>query len=260
MIDPKSDWIELGRNNPYFGVLSSEVYSGRILDERDEKEFFESGVSHIKFLMSLIERCFGTRPSGPGLDFGCGVGRVTIPLAATLESAVGVDISPGMLSIANDTKERLGLKNLSFYNSMDSDYLRQSYGFVHSYIVLQHMGVSEGYSAVEKLVSCLSVGGIGAIHFPIDYQKGSKIKNSVKNIAKRIPGIRAARRLLRISDRPPMLMNKYSLPQMIEILQQNGVDLIHFYRVHDWEVIGVFMLFKKTSNSPINNSWDNPAR
>lgn len=46
------------------------------------------------------------------LDLGCGTGLQSLPLASKSDLCVGVDLSPGLLSLAN--KKRAGLKNLEF--------------------------------------------------------------------------------------------------------------------------------------------------
>ena len=43
------------------------------------------------------------------LDFGCGVGRVAIPLARRFEHVVGLDVSPGMLTRAAEAAQRQGV-------------------------------------------------------------------------------------------------------------------------------------------------------
>jgi 2-polyprenyl-3-methyl-5-hydroxy-6-metoxy-1,4-benzoquinol methylase len=61
------------------------------------------GVDHIDFVFETIRRHFvpNFKPSSV-LDYGCGVGRLLIPLAERCECVVGVDVSDTMLREAQD--------------------------------------------------------------------------------------------------------------------------------------------------------------
>src|SRR5690349_22592424 len=92
-------WRPYGRTDPYFAVLTDEAYRRENLDEGARRAFFESGERHVEWVLAAARRLTGEgwRPRRV-LDFGCGVGRVLIPLARGAESAVGVDVSPEMLA------------------------------------------------------------------------------------------------------------------------------------------------------------------
>ena len=46
------------------------------------------------------------------VEFGCGVGRIVVPLAGRCERAIGVDIAAGMLEEARVEAARRGRANL----------------------------------------------------------------------------------------------------------------------------------------------------
>ena len=48
------------------------------------------------------------------LDYGCGVGRLTLPLAERCEHVYGVDVSPSMLREAARNAARMGLPNVEW--------------------------------------------------------------------------------------------------------------------------------------------------
>lgn len=58
----------------------------------------------------------GLRPGGRVLDLGCGVGRVTIPMARLCPQAeiVGIDISPVAIERACDARDEAGVANATF--------------------------------------------------------------------------------------------------------------------------------------------------
>jgi tRNA/tmRNA/rRNA uracil-C5-methylase (TrmA/RlmC/RlmD family) len=61
--------------------------------ELNRKEFFESGAEYVSGTVATAVRHFGQLNKESALDFGSGVGRVTIPLAQHFKKVVGVEIS-----------------------------------------------------------------------------------------------------------------------------------------------------------------------
>jgi 2-polyprenyl-3-methyl-5-hydroxy-6-metoxy-1,4-benzoquinol methylase len=88
-------WETLGKTNPYYGVLTSDKFRNNNLDDDARAEFFKSGKKHVVDLLNRVEEKFGKIPRGNALDFGCGVGRLTLPLAIDggFSRVVGMDIS-----------------------------------------------------------------------------------------------------------------------------------------------------------------------
>ena len=71
------------------------------------REFFESGEADVDHLFQLI----GGFSPADALDFGCGVGRMTLALAKRVKRVVGVDIAPQMLALARRNAEEAGTAN-----------------------------------------------------------------------------------------------------------------------------------------------------
>jgi SAM-dependent methyltransferase len=90
-----------------------------------------------------------------GLELGCGIGRLAVPLAAHFSHVVGVDISPSMIQRASSFARDNGINNVS-YGAITGpeDFLHQSAelagscDFVYSLLVFQHIpdfAMIEGY-------------------------------------------------------------------------------------------------------------------
>ena len=47
-------------------------------------------------------------------DVGCGGGAYSVALASKVKNVVGVDFSPKMIELANDTKKRMNITNAEF--------------------------------------------------------------------------------------------------------------------------------------------------
>jgi 2-polyprenyl-3-methyl-5-hydroxy-6-metoxy-1,4-benzoquinol methylase len=138
------DWEKWGASDPYYGVYSLDKFRINNLSEQSRDEFFRSGEEHIKGVFDTIwrvfEKDFTPRRS---LDFGCGVGRLVLPLAQRSGHVLGVDISPSMLAEAQ--KNCTKLQNCSF--ALTDGKLSEAIGtfdLVHSFIVFQHIPQDRG--------------------------------------------------------------------------------------------------------------------
>ena len=134
-------WQRFGKIAPYFAVLAHPRFSAAAKDGETRREFFTSGAEHVERLFAIIRETidpeFAPRRA---LDFGCGVGRVTIPLARRVAQVVGVDVSDSMLDEANKNCEEAGVRNVTLIKSDDSlENLSGDFDFLHSFIVFQHI-------------------------------------------------------------------------------------------------------------------------
>ncbi|WP_439493691.1 class I SAM-dependent methyltransferase [Bosea sp. (in: a-proteobacteria)] len=161
--DTDKDWNVISEADPYWGVLSAEKFKGSELSPAVAAEFFESGSAYVERLLGFVNAYL---PSGAlkydsALDFGCGVGRLLIPLARRFVRADGVDISPRMLNIARQHAADAALSNINFYLSTDqlSD-IEGGYDLVNTLIVLQHIPPHRGLQIIERLISLTRPGGV----------------------------------------------------------------------------------------------------
>ncbi len=161
------DWQTLGRVNPYYGVLSHPEFLSANLNKDSLEEFFASGERDIEGVYSFIRAHI--RPDFQPvrvLDYGCGVGRLVLPLARRSRVVVGIDVSPGMLEQARENCQKYGISTaiLLHVDQMDS-LAPASFDLIHSVIVFQHIPVARGERILKKLIALLANGGIGALHF-----------------------------------------------------------------------------------------------
>jgi hypothetical protein len=82
-------WKRLGATEPYFAVLSENQYLSAQEDGAARADFFMSGESHIAEVFADIHSIDSTFQPQRALDFGCGVGRLVIPLARRVHRVVG---------------------------------------------------------------------------------------------------------------------------------------------------------------------------
>jgi 2-polyprenyl-3-methyl-5-hydroxy-6-metoxy-1,4-benzoquinol methylase len=223
MSDSDRAWKKWGDIDPYFGVLTDPKFrKDAIADNKDA--FFDTGETHVRTRLEKVEGYFGTIARRRALDFGCGVGRLVFPLAAQFEEVVGVDISQGMLAEAVSTAEARGLNNTRFVLSDDAlTNVTGVFDFVHTYIVLQHIPVDRGLGFMAQLLDKVAPGGGLSLHFPID--RKDSLLTAVRYWAQRkVPGVPVLANLVsgRPWDQPPMQMNAYPLPKVLQMLEDRG--------------------------------------
>ncbi|MBC2732822.1 MAG: class I SAM-dependent methyltransferase [Desulfobacteraceae bacterium] len=159
------DWEKWGATDPYFGVLSSEQFRADKINKSVKDQFFDSGKRHVKRVIETIREHFDPKFSPiSALDFGCGVGRLVIPLAGLANEVVGVDVSPSMLSEAAKNCELANVRNVTFIQLKDLSNVTGQFDLVHSYIVFQHISWIRGRILIQTLSERVQPGGYIAIH------------------------------------------------------------------------------------------------
>jgi 2-polyprenyl-3-methyl-5-hydroxy-6-metoxy-1,4-benzoquinol methylase len=89
-------WELAAQRDPLWAVLSDPAKRGR---QWDLRAFFETGAREVSLLLYQLRRLGHSPATGRALDFGCGVGRLTQPLALMFDEAIGVDASPTMIDL-----------------------------------------------------------------------------------------------------------------------------------------------------------------
>ena len=140
-------WEELARLDPLWAVASSpQLRHGKW----DEEEFYEGGRRKVRKLMKRLDALGVPARAARTLDFGCGAGRLTLPLADHFDAVVGVDIAPSMLALAR--MRAAGRPGLEFRLDETGDQsllAGESFDLVYSGLVLQHL------PSVAAALACL---------------------------------------------------------------------------------------------------------
>ena len=157
----------IGRTEPYYGVITLEHFLRANLDPAALREFFATGEAQVASVLATIRAHLAAdfKPRR-ALDFGCGVGRILIPLAREAGQALGVDVSDAMMAEAARNCRERNLTNVSFVKSDDRlSRLEGTFDLIHSVIVFQHIAPRRVEVLMRGLLSHLEPGGIGALHF-----------------------------------------------------------------------------------------------
>jgi len=228
--DSDRDWEQLGQTQPYFAVLTAPQYRGD-LSAADREEFFRSGEEHVARILSIIRsRLDPAFAPARALDFGCGVGRVLIPLAQRCRDVTGVDVSPAMLAEARRNCDAAGALNVKLLPSDDAlSAVEGEFDLVHSYIVLQHVAVQRGEHIVRELAARLAQGGVGVFHVTYARAVTPPIRRLLYWARTRVPGAHWALNLAlgRPSRSPLMQSNRYSVTRLLDLLLRQGCAEVH---------------------------------
>ena len=159
MLDSKY-WEDIGNSSPYWGVLSHERFQGRELDDDRHREFFAAGRSEIDEIVSQIRRLYPEFTPRRALDFGCGVGRLVIPMRSFAEAVVGVDVSQTMLAVAEREVLDAGLTGVTFASVVPEG----PFDWLNSYIVFQHIQPETGYQILASLLEKAGRPAVVSLH------------------------------------------------------------------------------------------------
>jgi SAM-dependent methyltransferase len=160
-------WEELARREPYFALLDDDGAPSVAGNANATAAFFDAGEEDVSSLLAAIKSLRGRDVSlNRALDFGCGAGRLTLPLARRASHVVACDIAPTILEHARQNAEQAGLHNVTF---IGSEALAGSspFDFICSLLVFEHIPSEVGYDTIRALVALLAPGGVAALHIPL---------------------------------------------------------------------------------------------
>lgn len=191
------------------GVVAAPSTDRQHLEGEARERFFAYGHSQIQALTDTLREQFGFEVDGRTvLDYGCGVGRVVIPLAPRCEHIYGVDIKGDMLRAAERYAAEENVTNAEWLLVDRLPELYGRYDLVLSHWVFQHIPSREGEIVFRDLVRGLRPGGAGALHVTV------RPRLELSDLANGF-------------DFWYQLMNSYSLGRLGRLLADEGVDEWH---------------------------------
>jgi SAM-dependent methyltransferase len=169
-------WDVFARHQAFFHILSDPSMIDP--DASQQAEFWSSGERDLKALAEFG----GLQPvSGTGVDFGCGLGRLTRALRAFTAQQTGLDISAEMLSRARDANREF--PTMTFLQIQDGRWpmADRSCDLVISQLVFQHLSsVDLMETALTEMARILKKDGKAVFHIVTTTVLGS-FARSVKD-------------------------------------------------------------------------------
>ena len=208
-----ADWREVGRAQPFWGVITQDEYRTENLTPATVEAFYLSGIADMADIVGRIERATGTKPGGRALDFGCGAGRLAEAMCAYAASVTGYDVSPGMLETARGKGGRATYVDVLPPGPFD---------WINSYIVFQHIPPERGLPQMAELMARLAPGGVVSLQVTIwreDHLKAPKPAGWRRWLGPLLEPLRTAR-----LPKGAILMHDYDLSAVVEIMQRAGVE------------------------------------
>jgi 2-polyprenyl-3-methyl-5-hydroxy-6-metoxy-1,4-benzoquinol methylase len=161
-------WCLYGEQEPYWSVLTADEFRQSEI-EKSLDAFYASGEYNVQELLALLRR----NAIDPGalarvLDFGCGVGRLSLALARHFAHVTGVDISPAHLQLARQRAMQIGMSNTIFMpiSSINNINELPDCDLMFSRIVLQHNPPPVIFALLDCLFGRVAAGGYAMFQVP----------------------------------------------------------------------------------------------
>lgn len=236
--DTDGDWDDIGRQNPYYGVLTDPRFKTENLTDAARAEFFATGEREIRRQLKLLRRRHPDFAPRSALDFGCGVGRLTRALGDVTGDAVGVDVSEPMLEEAR--------RDAPAGCAFSADLPDRLFDWVVSIIVFQHIPPERGYALLEAVMARLAPGGCATLQFAVyrDARHAGVAGGRITVESSEIRTVPASAGLAELS-KGEMVMFDYDLSVIAAILFAAGLNDLELEHTDHGGFHGVFLRGRK---------------
>lgn len=170
-------WQHLGETEPHWSVLTNEGYFQENF-QTNKAAFYASGDGELKVFEGALSRAgLSAGAFKSCVELGCGVGRMTVPLARLFERTLGVDVSAAHLALASQRVQELGVGNIAFQRLEQVDGLQSlpAFDVLYSRIVLQHNPPPVMGKLLADLLARLNPGGVAYFQIPT-YKAGYRFQ------------------------------------------------------------------------------------
>jgi SAM-dependent methyltransferase len=227
--DPDPNWESFAAREPYFAVLTAPRFLRANLTPDHEREFFASGEHLVQWMLNVIDA--GLSPHfAPAsmLEYGCGLGRLALPLAERPGAVTAVDRSPVMLELARGHAERRNLGHISFQTPPEFFSKPRKFDLVVCYQVLQRLRPGDAMALLDQLIERISPNGVGVFQWPLPTRESGLVSSS-RWIRENVPGANTVANKLRgkDTDDPFIPTHAYALDEILPVFQRSGFRSTH---------------------------------
>ena len=161
----QAQWIRLGEQRPHWSVdMRPEYLPDQI--EAHRARFEASGDTDVAAMLTVLGRYGVTPREVPRVcDFGCGVGRMTRPLAAMFPSVIGCDVSQPHLALAravSGPSARFALVTVPEFGMFEP------FDLWFSTLTLQHNPPPVIAMILRRMFALLQPGGVAMFQLPTE--------------------------------------------------------------------------------------------
>lgn len=173
-------WNSFGERDPMYAVLT---YEGKQGNRWKPDEFFATGEQEVEnMLVQIAASGMHLRYGGRALDFGCGLGRLTQPLARRFREAHGVDISATMLEQARKFDD--GHRRQCTFHLNTKDDLQifpdAHFDFICTLVTLHHVEPRYSAAYLTEMLRVLAPGGTLVAQLPAREKLGFRARRVLK--------------------------------------------------------------------------------
>jgi SAM-dependent methyltransferase len=164
----QKSWHALGEEQPHWSVVTSDDFRPDRIGETHEEFYATGGRNVATLLRTLARNGIDASRLGRVMDFGCGVGRLTLALAKEFRHVDAVDVSSSHLAVAREAIARQGVANVTAHllETIDGVTRLPRVDLVYSVIVLQHNPPPVIHALFAGLLGRLEPGGVAVIQVP----------------------------------------------------------------------------------------------
>ena len=224
-----SAFDQFSAREPYFAVLTDPRFLRANLTPAREREFFATGEVLVDWMFEIIEAGLvpGFAPVAM-LEYGCGPGRLAIPLSRRAGSVTAIDRSPAMLDVARGEAERRGAGHIAFDAPDAFRAQSRKFDLVVCYHVLQRLPRRQGLSLVRALVDRISPGGVGVFQWLLGTSASAGVQVT-RWAREHLPAVNAG--VNRLRNKPPddpfIPTHAYTLDRLLSALKAAGCPGAH---------------------------------
>jgi SAM-dependent methyltransferase len=222
-------WERFAAREPYFFVVTDPRFLRANLTPEHERAFFASGESLISWMLAVIDAGLAPQFAPMStLEFGCGVGRLALPLARRPGSVVAVDRSAVMLDLARAEAARHGLGHIVFQTPEDLFAASRTFDLVVCYHVLQRLPRIEGLAILRPLLAAIGADGVGVFQWCSRARSPVPVRAS-RWMRERVPGVNAVVNQLRgkPADDPFIPTHVHETDEILAEFDAAGLNPVH---------------------------------
>ena len=165
----RTAWTHLGKSRPHHSVLTADEFLAESINEQSIELFYQSGGVEAATIDAMLKRHgFSDAKARTCVEYGCGLGRVTFPLAQRFKMVHAYDISSNHIALAQQRALELGIVNVQFHlSAVDVGYQKlEPCDFFLSCIVFQHNPPPIIRAMISSSLRSLRPGGMAIFQVP----------------------------------------------------------------------------------------------
>jgi SAM-dependent methyltransferase len=162
-------WSQLGLQCPHYSVLTHEQNRPETIDDATIDRFYASGRREAETIETVLKRN-GITDLGSKVcvEYGCGLGRVTLGLAGRFKAVHGYDISTNHLALARSRADETHASNVEFHLCSAETIIEKPVecDFLYSRLVFQHNPPPIIRELIAASLSSLRDDGVALFQVP----------------------------------------------------------------------------------------------